>query len=143
RVVVALVRILGVVAGVRRTVGYVLLRVDRPDRTDIGLVTRGTRRALGGVHVEQAVAEVADRFRIRRMGVLDDAAAGLVLGEQPVVGRIELVDALHRADVHARAVLHIDASLGDDRDARHHSTVPERLLPAGDKTHATRHRFAS
>ena len=44
---------------------------------------------------------------------------GLLLREQDVLRRVELVDALHRADVDARPVLHVDARLGDDRDAGH------------------------
>jgi hypothetical protein len=53
------------------------------------------------------------------MGVLGDATTSLHLGEQRVVLGIELVDALHGTDIHARAILHIDTRLGDDRKARH------------------------
>src|SRR5438067_2530120 len=56
------------------------------------------------------------------MGVLDDAAAGLGLREQHVLGCIEFVDALHRADIDARSVLHVDARFGDDREAGHGSS---------------------
>ena len=55
------------------------------------------------------------------MTVLDLSIAGLDLREQHVVLGIELVDTLHRADIDACTILHIDARFGDDRDTRHES----------------------
>ena len=63
------------------------------------------------------------------MAVLDQPVAGLDLGEQDVGGGIELVDALHRADIDAGAVLHIDAGLGDDGDTSHDSHLPVSGTP--------------
>lgn len=58
------------------------------------------------------------------MGVPGHSAAGLLLGEQRVLLRIELVDALHRADIDTGTILHIDAGFGDDREARHGQLLP-------------------
>src|ERR1700730_4335838 len=96
-----------------------LLGVDRSDRAHVGLVARRARRALVDVHIQDAVFKCPDRIRARLMRVLGDAAAGLFLGEQCVGLRVELVDALHRTDVDARTILHIDARLCDDRKPGH------------------------
>gem|GEM_PF-3010250 len=117
--VVALVLIFRVVLLLRRSVGHHLFGVDRADGTHVGLIARGARRALFGVHVQEAVAEGRDRVRIRRMTVFDLSITGLDLREQHVVRRVELVDALHRADIDARTILYVDASFGDDRDTGH------------------------
>src|SRR5262245_42047817 len=103
RVVVALVLVGAVVVRLRRPVGHDLLRVDRADRADVRLVARRARRALLGVDVEDAVAEDRHRLRVGLVDVLPLAVAGFHLGEQDVVLRVELVDALHRADVDAGA----------------------------------------
>ena len=96
-----------------------LFGVDGADRADVGLVARRAGRAFVEVDVEDAVAEHGDHVGVRGVGVLDGPAASLDLGEEPVVVRVELVDALHRADVDARSVLHVDARFGDDCEAGH------------------------
>ena len=58
------------------------------------------------------------------MGVLDDAATGIVLGEQHVLVNVLLVDAPHGADVDAYTVLHVDARSGDDGETRHGLLLP-------------------
>ena len=58
-----------------------LLRVDRAYGADVGLVAGSAARALVEVHVQDAVAEDADRFRIRSVGGLDGAAARDLFGE--------------------------------------------------------------
>src|SRR5205814_1938733 len=115
-VVVTLVGIGAVVLGrSRRAVGNMLVGVDGADRAHVGLVARGAGRAFVEVHVENAVTEDLDGRRVGRVGVLDRAAAVLDFGEQDVLGRIEFVDALHRADVDTGPVLYVDTRLGDDR----------------------------
>src|SRR5437879_3857022 len=69
----AILLIPSVVLRLRGSVGHHLFEVDRTDGTYVGLVARGARRALFGVHVQDAVAEDRDRVRIRRMTVLDRA----------------------------------------------------------------------
>jgi hypothetical protein len=115
-VIVPLVGIGRVVRGVRRAVWHVLFRVNRPHRAHVVLVAGGTGRALVGVHIQQAVAEDCHRVLVRHVCVLDGAAASLVLREQHPFRHVQLVDALHGADVDARPILHVDARLGDDRD---------------------------
>src|SRR5438477_13205276 len=105
--VVALICVFGVVGLARRPVGNVLLGVDRSYGTHVGLVARGARGALLGVHVQDAVAEDGDRIRVRAVGVLGHPASGLGLGEQHVVLGIELVDALHGADIDTCTILHV------------------------------------
>ena len=63
---------------------------------------------------------------IRGVGGFDGAVARLVLGEQHVLLRVELVDALHRADIDAGSVLHVDAGFGDDRETGHGSVPHAR-----------------
>ena len=70
------------------------------------------------------VAEHGDVVGGGRVGVLHDAAPGLLLGEEDALGGVELVDALHGADVDAGAVLGVDARLGDDGDAAHVGALP-------------------
>jgi site-specific recombinase XerD len=121
-VVVPLVGIFCVVLRARRrSIGEVLVGVDRAHRTDIGLVARSAGRAFLEVHVQDALPEDSDRTGIREVGGFDDAAARFVLGEQHVLLRIELVDALHRADIDAGSILHVDAGFGDDRETGHGS----------------------
>jgi hypothetical protein len=69
-VVVTLVRVLAVVMRLRGSVGDILFRVDRPDRTHVRLIARGTWRALIDVHIQDAVFEDPGRVRVRLMGVL-------------------------------------------------------------------------
>src|SRR5680860_101502 len=122
RVVVALVRILRVVLRARwRSIREVLLGVDRAHRTDVGLIARRARRALLEVHVQDAVTEDTDRVGIGGVRGFDDPAAGFLLGEQHVLLGIELIDALHGADIHARSILHVDARFSDDRETGHKS----------------------
>jgi len=47
-----------------------------------------------------------------------NTAAGLDFGEQRVGARVVLVNALHRTHINAGPVFHVDASLGDDHNAR-------------------------
>jgi hypothetical protein len=120
RVVVSLVGIVRIVLGAaRRAIGEVLFGVDGTDRTDVGLIARGARRALVEVHVQDAAAEDRDRVRVRGMDRLDDPASGFDLGEQHVLLRIELIDALDGAHIDAGTVLHVDAGFSDDREAGH------------------------
>ena len=114
RVVVPLVRILRVVDGPGRPIGHFLVTVDRPDGADIRLVAGRTGRALVLIDVQDRVAEDPYRVRIRNVFALDGPAPCFGLREQSGRLRVVLVDALHRTDVNARAVLDVDARLGDD-----------------------------
>ena len=129
RVIVSFVGVISVVPGRRRrSVRKVVVRVDRTDGTNTGLVARRAGRTFVEVHVEEAVAEDRDGVNARSVTVLDNAGTGLLLGEENVLLRVELVDALHRThvDTHVdtRAVLHIDTCFGDDRDARQATLLP-------------------
>ena len=104
-------------------VGHGLLGVDRADRADVGLIAGRARRALVHVHVQHRVTEDGDASGLGWC-VFSYAAAGLLLGEEQVLGGVELVDALHGADVDARPVLGVDARLGDDCDSRTWGGLP-------------------
>ena len=75
------------------------------------------------VHIQEPVSENVDRRGIRRMRVLDNAAARFILGEQHVLFGVVLVNALNRTDVDARAILHVDTRFRDDRNPRHDQTT--------------------
>src|SRR3954469_16773873 len=96
-----------------------IIGVDGAHRADVGLVARGARRALVQVDVEDAVAEHRDGVRVRRVRVLDLARSSFLLGEELVLVRVELVDALNGTHVDARSVLRVDARLGDDGNTSH------------------------
>jgi len=53
-------------------VGKMILGVDGPDGTNVGLVASGAGGAFLEVDVQNAVAEHADRIGIRSMAVLND-----------------------------------------------------------------------
>ena len=67
------------------------------------------------------------RLGFGRVLVLDGSAARLLLGEQHVLLRVELVDALHRTHVDARSILHVDAGFGDDGESGHGQLLMKAL----------------
>ena len=116
------VGVVRVVLDRRRSIGQVLLGVDRTDRAYVRLVARRARGAFVEIDVQHRITEDRDRVRVRTMAVLDDAAAGFDLGHEHVVDRIELVDALHGAHIDASPILDPDARFGDDGYTGHAPT---------------------
>lgn len=123
-VIVALHWVVRVVLGDCRTVWYLVFGVDRADRAHIGLVAGSTRRTFVDIHIQQLVAENLYRLQVRRVTVLDDTAAGHLLGVQGVRCWIELVNALHRANIDTRTIFRADTRLRDDRNSSHDTFVP-------------------
>ena len=115
-----------------------LFGVDRTDRTDVGLVARSAGRAFFEVHVQDAVPEDPNGIGIRGVGGLDGPAARFVLGEQHVLLRIELIDALHRADIDAGAIFtSMHASVMIARPAMSQILCAALLSPLGQIFHST------
>ena len=114
--------IFSVVLRLRRSVGHVPPR-SRSRR-------RGTRRA-GSTPCTTCTPRCSRTGCCRRRSRSRPDSAHDVFSISPLpastsenstfVLGIELVDALHRTDVDARTILHVDAGFGDDRDTGHES----------------------
>ena len=101
------------------------------DRAHVGLVAGNARCAFVRIDLEQAVPKIAIASAVRGVGVGDDQALGLLIGDEHVVHRIELVDAPHGADINSGPILHTNTGVGDDGNTTH--------FDCSSRTHLLRH----
>ena len=126
---------------------YFASPVNRRARAPRSRSRRPGRRPAGSTRCRTCTRRGSRTARCRRRSRSPRGSARAVFSMTPlpastsensvfVVG-VELVDALHRADVDARPVLHVDARLGDDRQFRPRCcslcaqrTAPDSRIPA-------------
>jgi glycosyltransferase involved in cell wall biosynthesis len=104
----------------------VFLRIDSTHRANVGLVAGRTRRALIEVDVQNAVTKDRHSICVGCVAVLHHSASCCLLRDQDTLGSVELIDALHRANINARAVFHADTSLSDNCNPGHARVYPGR-----------------
>ncbi len=73
-----------------------------------------------------AKTPIASGLGVCVVSIIPLPAARFVLGEQHVLLRVELIDALHGPDIDAGPILHVDASFSDDRETGRGSTPHHR-----------------